>query len=395
MTKQYLLAGLPDRKPDPLLALIKKFASNERLDKIDLGVGVYRDGTGRTPVMAAVKSAEHHLWETQDTKSYIGPEGDPSFVSLLTHEVFGEGTVTEKLAGVQTPGGTAALRLSAEILAHDKDRTIWIGTPTWANHNAIFGTVGLGIKTYRFFDPRSQAVHVDEMLSAFESAQSGDAILLHASCHNPTGAAISKEAWSAIAEVVARKGLIPVFDNAYQGLGRGFVQDAEGMLTVLNAADEAIVAISCSKSFSLYRERTGAAFVLGNSATDLNKGVANFAYHARASYSMPPAHGAAIVAAVLGDPGRRKLWIDELASMRSRVSEIRTALADRLSIYAPRLSAVAGQEGMFSLLPVTPENVTHLREVHGIYMPDSGRVNLAGLRIEQVDLASQAIGELL
>ena len=395
MIKGTMLAGLPEQKPDPLLALIKKFASDERSDKIDLGVGVYRDANGRTTVMAAVKAAEHHLWETQDTKSYIGPEGDPSFVSLLAQEVFGEGKAKDTLAGVQTPGGTAALRLSAEILAHDRDRSIWIGTPTWANHNTIFATVGLGIKTYRFFDPHKQAVLVDEMLGALETAKRGDAVLLHASCHNPTGAAISADTWSAIAQIVARNGLIPLFDNAYQGLGRGFVHDAEGMLTVLDAAGEAIVAVSCSKSFSLYRERTGAAYVLGNSAADANRGVANFAYHARASYSMPPAHGAAVVAAVLGDAGRRKLWIDELASMRSRVAEIRCELAKRLAAYAPLLSAVADQEGRFSLLPLTAENVASLREASGIYMPDSGRINLAGLRIEQVELVAQAIGPML
>lgn len=395
MTKHSLLANLPDQKPDPLLALIKKFAIDDRPYKIDLGVGVYRDAGGRTPVMAAVKAAERHLWEKQDTKSYIGPEGDPAFVALLAQEVFGESQTRTALAGVQTPGGTGALRLAAEILAQDRDRSIWVGTPTWPNHHAIFDTVGLEIKNYRFFDPQTQDVLLDEMLATLEAAKPGDAILLHASCHNPTGAAMSAEAWFRIADLVSKKGLIPLVDNAYQGLGRGFVQDAQGMIKVLEAADEAIVAVSCSKSFSLYRERAGAAYLLGKSAPDVSRGVANFAYHSRASYSMPPAHGAAVVAEILSDDGRRKIWIDELAAMRSRVAEIRAELAKGLASFAPQLSAVANQEGMFSLLPLTAENVASLREESGIYMPDSGRVNVAGLRIEQVEIVARAIGRFL
>ncbi|MCA1371035.1 aspartate/tyrosine/aromatic aminotransferase [Bradyrhizobium sp. BRP14] len=390
-----LLEHLPEQMPDPLLDLIKKFASDSRADKIDLGVGVYRDEHGDTPVMAAVKDAERHIWETQTTKSYVGPEGDPEFIEALAREVFGQRKGSSRLNGVQTPGGTAALRLGAELLAQDSNRQIWIGTPTWPNHYSIFATVGLKNQTYPFFDPQSQTVLVDQMLSALEGANPGDAVLLHSSCHNPTGASLSHEVWGEIATLVSRKGLLPFLDNAYQGLGRGFVEDSKGMMTVLQAAEEAIVAVSCSKSFSLYRERTGAAYVFGRSDADVGRGIGNLAAHARSSYSMPPAHGAAVVAAILNDDARRGLWIDELEVMRRRVVEIRHALAERLSLFRPTLSRIADQEGMFSLLPLTPDSVRELRAEAGIYMPESGRANLAGLRIEQAKNVAEAIGKFL
>lgn len=392
MTKRSLLSQLPEQKPDPLLDLIKKFAGDPRSEKIDLGVGVYRDENGRTPVMAAVKAAEHFLWETQATKSYIGPEGDPEFLKALAREVFGERRDSKFVGGVQTPGGTGALRLGAELLAQDGPRRIWIGTPTWANHHSIFAAVGLEMKPYRFFDNRKQVVLLDEMLSALQEAAPGDAVLLHASCHNPTGAALLQEDWAAIADVVSKRGLLPFFDNAYQGLGRGYVEDAAGMMTVLEAAEEAIVAVSCSKSFSLYRERTGAIYLFGKSEADVGLGIGNLAAHARASYSMPPAHGAAVVATILQDEQRRKLWVDELAQMRRRVTGIRKVFAESLTPFLPQLARVGDQEGMFSLLPLSPESVRELRAKNGIYMPDSGRINVAGLRIEQAEFVANILG---
>ena len=395
MSGTAFLDGLAEQKPDPLLELIAKFAEDPRSGKVDLGVGVYRDETGRTPVMRAVKSAEHHLWETQDSKSYIGPEGDPAFLQALALEVFGEGHGGKLIAGVQTPGGTGALRLAAELLAQGRKRKIWIGTPTWVNHQAIFSAVGLEIGNYRFFDIGKQAVLIDEMLGTLQQAAPGDAVLLQASCHNPTGAALSQQNWRDIADIIAKKGLLPLIDSAYQGLGRGLKQDAAGMMTVLEAASEALVAVSCSKSFSLYRERTGAAFLVGGSGTSLNKGVGNLASYARTSYSMPPAHGAAIVAAILQNPSLRKAWSDELAAMRIRITEIRQAVAEAFGKFRPELAHIGSQEGMFSLLPISPENVRRLRADHAIYMPDSGRMNVAGMRIEDVGVVVERIGPYL
>ncbi|NTF44545.1 aromatic amino acid transaminase [Rhizobium rhizogenes] len=386
------LDGLAEQKPDLLLELIAKFADDPRPGKVDLGVGVYRDETGRTPVMRAVKSAEHHLWETQDSKSYIGPEGDHIFLRALALEVFGEDHGGKHVAGVQTPGGTGALRLTAELLAQQRKRKIWIGTPTWVNHHAIFGAVGLEIENYRFFDIGKQAVLIDEMLGTLQQAAPGDAVLFQASCHNPTGAALSQQNWRDIADIVARNGLLPLFDSAYQGLGRGLQQDMAGMMTVLDAADEAMVAVSCSKSFSLYRERTGATYLVGRSRTSLNKGVGNLASYARTSYSMPPAHGAAIVATILQNPSLRKAWADELDSMRIRMTEIRQVVAAAFGRFRPDLVHIGNQEGMFSLLPISPDNVRRLRADHAIYMPDSGRINVAGLRIEDVEAVVERIG---
>lgn len=392
MTGIAFLDGLAEQKPDPLLELIAKFAEDPRSGKVDLGVGVYRDEKGRTPVMRAVKSAEHHLWETQDSKSYIGPEGDPVFLQALAREVFGVGHGGMLAAGVQTPGGTGALRLAAELLAQERRRKIWIGTPTWINHHAIFSAVGLEIVNYRFFDIGKQTVLIDEMLGTLRKAAPGDAVLLQASCHNPTGAALSRQNWRDIADIVSERGLLPLFDSAYQGLGLGLEQDAAGMMTVLETANEAVVAVSCSKSFSLYRERTGAAYLFGGSRASLNRGVGNLANYARTSYSMPPAHGAAVVATILQDSSLRKAWVDELATMRIRITDIRKATAEAFGKFLPELARIGNQEGMFSLLPISPDDVRRLRADHAIYMPDSGRINVAGLPIEDVGSVVARIG---
>ncbi|MGY5802323.1 aromatic amino acid transaminase [Rhizobium sp. LEGMi12c] len=395
MNKTSFFDSLTEQKPDPLLELIAKFAADPRSGKVDLGVGVYRDETGRTPVMKAVKAAEHYLWETQESKSYIGPEGDPAFLRALALEVFGERHGGKHLAGIQTPGGTGALRLAAELLALDKRRKIWIGTPTWVNHQAIFAAVGLQVGTYRFFDIGKQAVLDDEMLATLQNATPGDAVLLQTSCHNPTGAGLSPQNWLDIADIIAARGLLPLFDNAYQGLGHGRIEDAAGMMTVIETVGEAMVAVSCSKSFSLYRERTGAVYLFGDQQAQLNKGIGNLASHARASYSMPPAHGAAIVAAILQEPSRRHAWVDELSEMRNRIAEIRRAVAEAFAQFRPELANIASQEGMFSLLPISPENVGQLQAEHGIYMPDSGRINVAGMRVEDVVSVAQRIGPYL
>lgn len=395
MNKTAFFDSLTEQRPDPLLELIAKFAADERPGKIDLGVGVYRNEAGRTPVMKAVKAAEHHLWETQHSKSYIGPEGDHTFLRALAREVFGERHGGKHLAGIQTPGGTGALRLAAELLAIDTRRKIWIGTPTWVNHQAIFAAVGLQIATYRFFDVDKQTVLIDEMLTNLQKAAPGDAVLLQASCHNPTGASLSQQNWRDIADIVAGKGLIPLFDNAYQGLGRGPVEDAAGMMTVIEAAGEAMVAVSCSKSFSLYRERTGAAYLVGDQQASLNKAVGNLASYARTSYSMPPAHGAAIVAAILEEPSRHRAWVDELSEMRKRIVEIRQAAGKAFGQFRAELANIGSQEGMFSLLPISPENVRQLRAQHGIYMPDSGRINVAGMRVRDIASVAERIGPYL
>ncbi|WP_313195524.1 amino acid aminotransferase [Shinella zoogloeoides] len=374
------------RQPDdPLLALIGLFRADERAGKVDLGVGVYRDETGVTRVFRAVKEAERRLVETQQTKAYVGPEGDPVFLERLWALTTGEAGRGRATAGLQTPGGSGALRLAGDLMARMGTRRIWLGLPTWPNHVSIFTAAGLEVVTYPFFDIPSQAVLFDRMMEALAGAAPGDAVLLHASCHNPTGANLNTEQWRAVAALIAERGLLPVIDIAYQGYGRGLDEDAAGLRILLSAVPEALVAVSCSKSFGLYRERTGAIYAVCGSAETALTVRTNLAALARVSYSMPPDHGAAVVSMILGDEALMADWKAELESMRLRITAIRERLAAGLSRRWQVLTAIREQEGMFSLLPLEEADVMKLRAEHAIYMPTSGRINIAGLKTAEVD----------
>lgn len=374
------------RQPDdPLLALIGLFRADERAGKVDLGVGVYRDETGVTRVFRAVKEAERRLVETQQTKAYVGPEGDPVFLERLWALTTGEAGRGRATAGLQTPGGSGALRLAGDLMARTGTRRIWLGLPTWPNHASIFTAAGLEVVTYPFFDIPSQAVLFDRMMEALSGAAPGDAVLLHASCHNPTGANLNTEQWRAVAALIAERGLLPVIDIAYQGYGRGLDEDAAGLRILLSAVPEALVAVSCSKSFGLYRERTGAIYAVCGSAETALTVRTNLAALARISYSMPPDHGAAVVSMILGDEALMADWKAELESMRLRITAIRERLAAGLSRRWQVLTAIREQEGMFSLLPLEEADVMKLRAEHVIYMPTSGRINIAGLKTAEVD----------
>ncbi|MFT4161921.1 amino acid aminotransferase [Shinella sp.] len=374
------------RQPDdPLLALIGLFRADERAGKVDLGVGVYRDETGVTRVFRAVKEAERRLVETQQTKAYVGPEGDPVFLERLWALTTGEAGRGRATAGLQTPGGSGALRLAGDLMARTGTRRIWLGLPTWPNHASIFTAAGLEVVTYPFFDIPSQAVLFDRMMEALSGAAPGDAVLLHASCHNPTGANLNTEQWRAVSALVAERGLLPVIDIAYQGYGRGLDEDAAGLRILLSAVPEALVAVSCSKSFGLYRERTGAIYAVCGSAETALTVRTNLAALARISYSMPPDHGAAVVSMILGDEALMADWKAELESMRLRITAIRERLAAGLSKRWQVLTAIREQEGMFSLLPLEEADVMKLRAEHAIYMPTSGRINIAGLKTAEVD----------
>ncbi|AWI59744.1 tyrosine aminotransferase [Sinorhizobium fredii] len=375
------LARQPD---DPLLALIGLFRKDERPGKVDLGVGVYRDETGRTPIFRAVKEAEKRLLETQETKAYVGPEGDLVFLDHLWRLVGGDTVERSHVAGVQTPGGSGALRLAADLIYRMGGRKIWLGLPSWPNHAPIFRAAGLEIATYDFFDIPSQSVILDNVVSALEGAPPGDAVLLHASCHNPTGGVLTEPQWMEIAALVAERGLLPLVDLAYQGFGRGLDQDVAGLRHLLTVVPEALVAVSCSKSFGLYRERTGAIFGVTPSASSADTVRSNLAGLARTSYSMPPDHGAAVVRTILADPELARDWAEELEGMRLRMTGIRRALADGLRSRWQSLGAIADQEGMFSMLPLTEAEVMRLRTEHGLYMPGSGRINIAGLKTAEV-----------
>jgi len=374
------------RQPDdPLLALIGLFRADERAGKVDLGVGVYRDETGVTRVFRAVKEAERRLVETQQTKAYVGPEGDPVFLERLWALTTGEAGRGRATAALQTPGGSGALRIAGDLMARTGTRRVWLGLPTWPNHASIFAAAGLEVVTYPFFDIPSQAVLFDRMMEALSGAAPGDAVLLHASCHNPTGANLNTEQWRTVAALVAERGLLPVIDIAYQGYGRGLDEDAAGLRILLSAVPEALVAVSCSKSFGLYRERTGAIYAVCGSAETALAVRTNLAALARVSYSMPPDHGSAVVSMILGEEALMADWKAELESMRLRITAIRERLAAGLSKRWQVLTAIREQEGMFSLLPLEEADVMKLRAEHAIYMPTSGRINIAGLKTAEVD----------
>ena len=378
---QKVFGALAAQPADALLALIGAFRSDLRADKIDVGVGVYRDLEGRTPVLRAVKEAERRLVESQPSKGYLGPEGDVGYFDALKPIIFGEFDFDERLSGLQTPGGTGALRLAAELIARARPGArIWVGNPTWPNHPPILKAAGLVVADYEHFDVVTQTLTIDRMLDALSDAAPGDVALLHGCCHNPTGADLGVDQWTAVATLLRDRGVLPLIDLAYQGLGTGLEEDALGTRIMLDIVGEGLVAHSCDKNFGLYRERIGALYALSESSEQSNIVQSNLLSLTRANWSMPPDHGAAIVRVILEDAALNADWRTELAEMRDRIQQIRDLLAQA----DPALAPLANQRGMFSTLPLSVGDVARLREMHGIYMPSSGRINLAGLTPETV-----------
>ena len=388
-----LFSALERQTADALLGLIGLYRRDQRLDKIDLGVGVYRNDAGETPVMRAIKAVERRLADTQATKAYLGAEGDARFVELLAPIVFGAAQAAEScLTGVQTPGGTGALRLGAELVARGSGQpTIWIGTPTSPNHAPIFREAGLAVRAHPFFDAGTGMVDFAAMVDALEQAAAGDVVLLHGCCHNPTGAELTQAQWAALIALLTERRLTPFIDLAYQGLGRELDADAAATRALLAAMPEAIVAYSCSKNFGLYRDRVGVLWVKTVDGGAVAAVRDNLLVLARSLWSMPPDHGAAAIREILEDATLTVLWKAELEDMRMRLAGLRTALAS----VDPRLSALAEQGGMFAMLPLTREAVLALRTDHGIYMADSGRINIAGLRSETIAQFVAAIAPYL
>ena len=373
-----MLEHLTAQPADALLALIKLYAADSRADKIDLGVGVYRTAEGATPVFKAIKAAEARLLEGQDSKSYLGPEGDMGFVRAIMPWMLGDFDPAGRIEGLQTPGGTGAVRLAADLLLKAGVQRIWMGTPSWPNHAQILAAVGLGHETFRHLDVATQRLDFNALEAALDRAEAGDAVLLHGCCHNPTGADYSPAQWDQIAETVAAKRLFPLIDIAYHGLGHGFEADGYGLRAVLAKVPEALIAYSCDKNFGLYRERVGALYVMTESPAQQPAIQSNLAALARANWSMPPDHGAASVRIILEDEGLTRLWLNELDSMRTRMREVRDALAAYQAIGSVNLAAVGEQNGLFSVLQLTPDQIATLRSDWGVYMAGSGRINIAG-----------------
>jgi aromatic-amino-acid transaminase len=382
------LADLPPVVNDSLLALIALAAADPRNDKIDVGVGVFRDGAGNTPILKVIKEAEQRLVDTQITKAYLGSAGDKRFAELLRPILLGHHASDDRITGLQTPGGCGALRLGFELIATaNPGARVLVGTPTWPNHPPIIRSVRLQQIDYPYYERGQGIIRFEDMLAALNDAEAGDVALLHGCCHNPTGADLGEDQWREVGRVVSERGLIPLIDIAYQGFGRGLDEDAFGVRLMLDACDEVVIAQSCDKSFSVYRDRVGSLFVKTGAKDATATAMAHVHQRAREMWSMPPDHGAAAVHIVLEDPELRARWLLELAEMRDRINSVR----QRIAAADPRLAYIGRQFGMFSMLPLSKEQVLKLREDEAIYMADSGRCNVVGLSDDQIDRFTAAV----
>jgi aromatic-amino-acid transaminase len=384
------LADLPPVESDSLLILIALANADPRPHKIDVGVGVFRDGEGNTPILKVMKEAEKRLLETQKSKSYLGSAGDKRFAELLRPILLGPHADDERIAGVQTPGGCGALRLGFELIATTNPAArVFLGTPSWPNHSPIISAVRLECVDYPYYERGQGAIRFEDMVAALSSGEPGDVALLHGCCHNPTGADLSEEQWREIVRVVCERELIPLIDIAYQGFGRGLEEDAFGVRLMLSTCDEVVIAQSCDKNFSCYRDRVGSLFVKTGSAKATATAMAHVFQRAREMWSMPPDHGAACARIILDDPELRARWLVELEGMRNRINSVR----QRIASADPRLAFIGRQFGMFSMLPLSKEQVLKLRSEHAIYMAESGRFNVVGMGDDQIDRFIAAVVE--
>ncbi|NWB91829.1 aspartate/tyrosine/aromatic aminotransferase [Pseudomonas agarici] len=381
---------------DPILGLLEAYAQDPNPAKFDLGVGVYKDAQGLTPILRSVKLAEQKLVEGQMTKSYIGGHGDPRFASLLTELVMGADSpliAGQRVGATQTPGGTGALRLSADFIAHClPGRGIWLSDPTWPIHETIFAAAGLKISHYPYVDAHNR-LDIAGMLATLEQVPPGDVVLLHACCHNPTGFDLSHADWYKVLDIVRRRELLPLIDFAYQGFGDGVEQDAWAVRLFAQELPEVLITSSCSKNFGLYRERTGALIVSTADADKLLDVRSQLAAIARNLWSNPPDHGAAVVMSILDDAQLKSLWADEVEAMRLRIAQLRSGLVEALQPHglAQRFAHIGQQRGMFSYTGLSPAQVKRLRDEYSVYMVSSGRANVAGIDATRLNALAEAI----
>jgi len=385
---------LKDQPADKILALMAAFRADERDDKIDLGVGVYKDASGNTPVMRAVKEAERRLVADQTTKAYTGLAGDPAFADAMIGLVLDDAVARDRIAAIATPGGTGAIRQALEFVRlAAPDATVWLSDPTWPNHPSIIRFLGMASKTYRYFDEDTRGVDFDGMTADLAGVAAGDVVLLHGCCHNPTGANLDAGQWGKVIELLKAKGAVPFIDIAYQGFGDGLDADAAAVRRIAGAFDECLIAASCSKNFGIYRERTGILMAVAAQAGQVKtvQGTLNFLN--RQNYSFPPDHGARVVTTILTDPDLRADWEAELEEVRNTMLGLREQLAGELRklTNSDRFDFVAEHRGMFSRLGTTPELVEKMRAEHGIYMVGDSRMNIAGLNADTVPILARAI----
>ncbi|MCL6250376.1 aromatic amino acid transaminase [Altererythrobacter sp. KTW20L] len=381
-----MLDKLEQQPADALLALIKLFEADPRSDKIDLGVGVYRTADGATPVFTSIKAAEARLVAEQETKAYLGPEGDMGFVHALMPHIFGGGDPSHggRIEGMQTPGGTGAVRIAVAMAKKAGVTRIHMGTPSWPNHAQILADTGVEMVGFSHA-AADGSTDMEALRTTLHNAQPGDAVLLHGCCHNPSGIDYTPAQWDEIVGLLEETGVLPIVDLAYQGLGVGMDEDAYGTRALVARLPEALIAYSCDKNFGLYRDRVGAFYALTRDAAQTTAALSNGHALARASWSMPPDHGASAVRMVLTDAALTADWVAELTSMRTRIQQVRAKLAAAGSAGAVDLVPLGRQQGMFAMLPLNKDQIAALRADHGVYMAGSGRINIAGLTMGNID----------
>jgi len=395
-----MFGNLTAQPVDPILGLLAKYREDSNPNKVDLGVGVYKNEAGHTAILDCVKKAEQHRLTTEDTKVYIGPTGSPLFNDEMSKLILGDHKVllSNRARTVSTPGGTGSLRAAAEFIKSCKaGATIWVSNPTWANHNAIFKAAGLNVKTYPYYDYENKKLDFDGMLDALKKVPSDDIVLLHACCHNPSGMDLNNEQWQQIVEVTKSVGFMPLIDMAYQGFGSGLDEDAFGLRLMADNVKEMVICSSCSKNFGLYRERIGGCTIIAESSLSADIALSVLLFVIRGIYSMPPAHGAAIVETILSSDELRNQWYSELKEMRDRINGNRQLLVDKLieNGITRDFSFIANQSGMFSFLGITPEQVQQLQDEYSIYMVGSSRISIAGIANRNVDYLAQSIAKVL
>ncbi len=386
---------------DPILGLSDAFKADSNPRKINLSVGVYRDATGKTPIMRCVKEAEGRILRNETTKDYVAIQGSQEYAQLVQELVLGPSNpvFTEgRTATVQTPGGTAALRVAADFIKRNFPKsTVWLSEPTWPNHPSIFQAAGLDVRTYPYFDPATNGLALERMLQVLADIPAGDLLVLHGCCHNPTGIDPTPEQWSRIAEIISRRQLLTLVDFAYQGLAEGIREDAAGLATLVRAGQELLVASSFSKNFGLYNERVGALSAVCKTSTAAEAVMSQLKVCIRSNYSNPPAHGSAIVATILSDPQLRVLWEGEVGQIRERINGMRSLFVRTLSEkgVGRDFSFITRQRGMFSFSGLNPDQVRRLREKHSVYIVGSGRINVAGMTEENIPPLCSAIADVL
>lgn len=393
----FMFSQLPTPVLDPILSLTMAYRDDPRPEKVDLGIGVYKNSQGETPIMQAIQQAQTHIVATQRTKSYVGLAGCEEFNRCMIDLVLGASVSSERVGAVQTPGGSGALRMLADlIVVAQPNSQVWLTNPSYVNHKPVMEAAGLSVRYYRYFCPNTKQVDSQAMLEDLSQVGANDVVLMHGCCHNPTGADMDFATWQAVTELALKQGFTPFVDMAYQGLGQGLEADALGVRYLASRVPELLLTVSCSKNFGLYRERTGAALVIAKNAKELANAKGKMLTLARATYTMPPDHGAGLVKTILQDAQLTALWQHELNQMQQRVLNLRKSLCQTLrnQYNTAQFDFIEQHNGMFTMLGFSAQQMMRLRDEFAIYAVADGRINIAGLTENSIDYVAHAIAQV-